>query len=119
MDWCLNISDSSLSCVLSQCRNLEALDIGCCEELTDAAFQLLSNEEPGLSLKILKISNCPKITVAGIGIIVGKCTSLQYLDVRSCPHITKAGLDEAGFHFPELCKINFNGSSISEPVVLL
>ncbi|KAG5005481.1 hypothetical protein JHK86_029620 [Glycine max] len=119
MDWCLNTSDSSLSCVLSQCRNLEALDIGCCEELTDAAFQLMSNEEPGLSLKILKVSNCPKITVAGIGIIVGKCTSLQYLDVRSCPHITKAGLDEAGFHFPEFCKINFNGSSISEPVVLL
>ncbi|KAK7357927.1 hypothetical protein VNO80_17224 [Phaseolus coccineus] len=118
MDWCLNISDSSLSCVLSQCRNLEALDIGCCEELTDASFQFISNEESALSLKILKVSNCPKITVTGIGIIVGKCSSLQYLDVRSCPYITKAGLDGADFQFPESCKINFNGS-ISEPVVLL
>lgn len=117
MDWCRNISDSSLSCVLSQCRNLEALDVSCCEELTDAAFQLISNEEPGLSLKSLMVSCCTKITVAGIGIIMDKCTSLQYLDVRSCPHITKAGLD-ANFHFPECCKINFNGS-ISEPVVLL
>ncbi|KAJ1436354.1 Leucine-rich repeat [Sesbania bispinosa] len=118
MDWCLNISDSSLSCILSQCRNLEALDIGCCEEVTDAAFQLIGSEDPDLSLKILKVSNCPKITVAGIGILVGKCTYLEYLDVRSCPHITKAGLDEAGFHFPECCKVNFNGS-ISEPVVLV
>ncbi|XP_027937357.1 F-box/LRR-repeat protein 4 [Vigna unguiculata] len=118
MDWCLNISDSSLSCVLSQCRNLEALDIGCCEELTDASFQFISNEGSGLSLKILKVSNCPKITVTGIGILVGKCSSLQYLDVRSCPYITKAGLDGAGFHFPESCKINFNGS-IGEPAVLL
>ncbi|XP_027366638.1 F-box/LRR-repeat protein 4 [Abrus precatorius] len=119
MDWCLNISDSSLNCVLSHCRNLEVLDIGCCEEVTDAAFhQLISSEEPGLNLKILKVSNCPKITVAGIGILVGKCEYLEYLDVRSCPHITKAGLDEAGFHFPECCKINFNGS-ISEPVELL
>ncbi|ESW14747.1 hypothetical protein PHAVU_007G014200 [Phaseolus vulgaris] len=118
MDWCLNISDSSLSCVLSQCRNLEALDIGCCEELTDASFQFVSSEESALSLKILKVSNCPKITVTGIGIIVGKCSSLQYLDVRSCPYITKAGLDGADFHFPESCKVNFNGS-ISEPVVLL
>ncbi|XP_061375256.1 F-box/LRR-repeat protein 4 [Gastrolobium bilobum] len=118
MDWCLNISDSSLSCILSLCRNLEALDIGCCEEVTDAAFQLVSSEEAGLSLKVLKVSNCPKITVAGIGILVGKCTYLEYLDVRSCPHITKAGLDEAGFHFPECCKVNFNGS-IGEPGVLL
>ncbi|RDX81145.1 F-box/LRR-repeat protein 4, partial [Mucuna pruriens] len=119
MDWCLNISDSSLSCVLSQCRNLEALDIGCCEELTDAAFQfIISNEEPRLSLKILKVSNCPKITVAGIGIIVGKCPYLEYLDVRSCPHITKAGLDEADIQFPFWCKINFNGS-ISEPDMLI
>ncbi|KAK7280636.1 hypothetical protein RJT34_25701 [Clitoria ternatea] len=118
MDWCLNVSDSSLSCVLSVCRRLEALDIACCEEVSDAAFQVLSDEEAGLSLKILKVSNCPKITVAGIGIVVGKCEYLQYLDVRSCPHITKAGLDEAGFHFPECCKINFNGS-INEPVVLL
>ncbi|CAI8601720.1 unnamed protein product [Vicia faba] len=118
MDWCLNISDSSLSCILSQCRNLEALDIGCCEEVTDTAFQHISSEEPGLSLKILKVSNCPKITVVGIGILVSKCSYLEYLDVRSCPHITKAGLDEAGFHFPGGCKINFNGS-ISEPAVLL
>ncbi|PNX62656.1 hypothetical protein L195_g061251, partial [Trifolium pratense] len=43
---------------------------------------------------------------------------LEYLDVRSCPHITKAGLDEAGLHFPDCCKINFNGS-INEPAVLL
>lgn len=118
MDWCLNISDSSLSCILSQCRNLEALDIGCCEEVTDTAFHILSNEEPDLSLKILKVSNCPKITVVGIGILVGKCSYLEYLDVRSCPHITKASLDEAGFHLPDFCKVNFNGS-INEPAVLL
>lgn len=118
MDWCLNVSDSSLSCILSQCRNLEALDIGCCEEVTDTAFHHISNEEPGLSLKILKVSNCPKITVVGIGILVGKCSYLEYLDVRSCPHITKADLDEAGFHLPDFCKVNFNGS-INEPAVLL
>lgn len=118
MDWCLNIADSSLSCILSQCRNLVALDIGCCEEVTDTAFHLISGEEPGLRLNFLKVSNCPKITVVGIGILVGKCSYLEYLDVRSCPHITKAGLDEAGFHFPDFCKINFDGS-INEPAVLL
>ncbi|KAI4313207.1 hypothetical protein L6164_026203 [Bauhinia variegata] len=120
MDWCLNLSNTSLNCILSQCRNLEALDIGCCEEVSDAAFHLMSAslEEAALSLKILKVSNCPKITVVGIGILLDKCKHLEYLDVRSCPHITMAGCNEAGLHFPECCKVNFNGG-ISEPSVLL
>lgn len=110
MDWCLNISDSSLSCILTQCRNIEALDIGCCEEVTDAAFEGLSSRETELNLKVLKVSNCHKITVAGIGKLLDKCDSLEYLDVRSCPQITKAGCDEAGLPFPNFCKVNFAGS---------
>lgn len=118
MDWCLNISDSSLSCILVQCRNIEAIDIGCCEEVTDAAFEGLSSRETKLSLKVLKLSNCGKITVAGIGKLLNKCSSLEYLDVRSCPQITKAGCEEAGLSFPDRCKVNFTGS-LSEPDVLL
>ena len=118
MDWCLNITNSSLSCVLTQCRNLEAVDVGCCEEVTDAAFQDLGTREIELNLKILKVSNCPKITVMGIGVLLDNCNSLEYLDVRSCPHITKAGCDEVGLQFPPCCKVNFAGS-LSEPDVLL
>lgn len=119
MDWCLSITDSSLSCVLSHCKNLEALDIGCCEEVTDAAFQRLGNgEEYAASLKVLKVSNCPKVTIAAIGTILDACKLLEYLDVRSCPHITKAGLDAAGLQLPDSCKVNFNGS-LAEPDVLL
>lgn len=118
MDWCLNISDLSLKCILSQCRNLEALDIGCCEEVTDAAFEGLSNNGSKLNLKVLKVSNCTKITVAGIGMLLDSCDSLTYLDVRSCPHVTKTGCDEAGLHFPECCKVNFIGS-LTEPDILL
>ncbi|GMN52593.1 hypothetical protein TIFTF001_021733 [Ficus carica] len=110
MDWCLNISDSSLNCILTQCRNIEALDIGCCEEVTDAAFEGLSSRETGLNLKVLKVSNCHQITVAGIGKLLDKCSSLEYLDVRSCPQITKAGCDVAGLPFPNFCKVNFAGS---------
>lgn len=118
MDWCLNITNSSLSCVFTQCRNLEAVDIGCCEEVTDAAFQGLGTREIELNLKVLKVSNCPKITVMGIGVLLDNCNSLEYLDVRSCPHITKAGCDEVGLQFPPCCRVNFGGS-LSEPDVLL
>ncbi|CAN4123711.1 unnamed protein product [Withania somnifera] len=118
MDWCLNIYDSSLDCILSGCRNLEVLDIGCCEGVTDAAFQHLGSGELMLELKILKASNCRKITIEGIKKLLNSCESLEYLDVRSCPHITKAGCEEAGLHFPESFKVNYSGG-LAEPNVLL
>ncbi|RVX16369.1 F-box/LRR-repeat protein 20 [Vitis vinifera] len=109
--------------IIGGCRehsdeNLEALDIGCCEEVTDAAFQGLNKGGSKLGLKVLKVSNCPKITVAGIGLLLDSCNSLEYLDVRSCPHVTEAGCDQAGLQFPECCKVNFLGS-LSEPDVLV
>ncbi|KAJ0446555.1 putative leucine-rich repeat domain superfamily [Helianthus annuus] len=115
----LIIGDASLSCILSQCTSLEVLDIGCCEEVTDAAFAGLGNgnEGSGLGLKVLKISNCQKITVLGISMVLKACRSLEYLDVRSCPLVTKAGCDEAGLRFPESCKVNYTGSLV-EPDVL-
>ncbi|KAK2996748.1 hypothetical protein RJ639_024930 [Escallonia herrerae] len=118
MDWCSNLSDSTVKCILSQCKNLEVLDIGCCEEVTDAAFQGLSNEGKELVLKFLKVTSCPKITVAGISMLLELCKSLQYLDVRSCPLVTEAGCDEAGVQFPKWCKVNFDGRLI-EPDVLV
>ncbi|KAF3647693.1 putative pentatricopeptide repeat-containing protein-like [Capsicum annuum] len=117
MDWCLNITDSSLDCILSKCRKLEVLDIGCCEEVTDAAFQQLGSENFMLGLKILKVSNCPKITIEGLKKLLKSCEYLEYLDVRSCPLITKAGCEEAGIQFPESWKINFTGN-LAEPDVL-
>ncbi|KAK3012877.1 hypothetical protein RJ639_009227 [Escallonia herrerae] len=118
MDWCSNLSDSTVKCLLSQCKNLEVLDIGCCEEVTDAAFQGLSNEGNELVLKFLKVTSCPKITVAGISMLLESCKSLQYLDVRSCPLVTEAGCDEAGVQFPKWCKVNYDGRLI-EPDVLV
>lgn len=118
MDWCCNISDASLRCIFVECRNLEAIDIGCCEEVTDGCFQDLGRSEIELPLKVLKISNCPKITVAGMQLVVERCGSLEYIDVRSCPRLTEAECRVAGLMFPERCKVNFTGS-LTEPEVLI
>ncbi|KAI3874993.1 hypothetical protein MKW98_019566 [Papaver atlanticum] len=118
MDWCLSISDSALSCILSLCKNLEALDIGCCEEVTDRAFQDLASSGFESSLKILRISSCPKITVFGITKLLESCKTLQYLDVRSCPHITEWDCDQAGLLFPAYCKVNFTGSLSGSDVLI-
>ncbi|WZZ37098.1 hypothetical protein YC2023_020499 [Brassica napus] len=117
MDWCLNISDSSLTCILKQCKNLDALDIGCCEEVTDNAFRDLGSGDV-MGLKVLKVSNCPRITVKGIGKVLEKCKSLEYIDVRSLPYVTEVRCSEAGLEFPKCCKVNFSGS-LTEPDVLL
>ncbi|KAK1385371.1 Glucose regulated repressor protein [Heracleum sosnowskyi] len=107
-----------MNCILAQCRSLEVLDIGCCDEVTDAAFHGLGSEGSELILKILKVSNCSKITVVGLGMLLGSCKTLESLDVRSCPHIQKSGCDEAGLQFPTCCKVNFSGS-LAEPAVLI
>ncbi|KAH6771047.1 RNI-like superfamily protein [Perilla frutescens var. hirtella] len=117
MDWCLNVSDASLDCIFFLCRKLEVLDVGCCEEVTDAAFQRLGNEDSKLSLKILRVSNCPKITVDGMRKLLRSCEALEYIDVRSCPHVTEVRCHEAGLQFPVGCKVNFSGS-LADPDVL-
>ncbi|KAL5721311.1 hypothetical protein ACHQM5_004970 [Ranunculus cassubicifolius] len=110
MDWCLNVSDMSLSCVLSHCRSLESLDIGCCDEITDMAFREIGHAGFESRLKFLRVSNCQKITVSGISMVLESCKSLEYLDVRSCPNVTKLSCHLAGLQFPDFCKVNFSGS---------
>ncbi|XP_008797210.1 F-box/LRR-repeat protein 14 [Phoenix dactylifera] len=110
MDWCLNITDLSLSRLLSNCRYLVALDIGCCDKVTDSAFQALGMGGFESDLKVLKASNCLRITVIGVGTILQYCKSMEYLDLRSCPNVTRLGCEQAGLHFPERCRTNFDGS---------
>ncbi|GFS39650.1 RNI-like superfamily protein [Actinidia rufa] len=98
MDWCINVSDSSLNCILSQCRSLEALDIGCCEEVTDAAFQGLCTNGFELGLKVLKVSNCPKITVVGIGLPFGH---MQLYRIPRCEQNQISCYDDKRLTTPE------------------
>ncbi|GER55325.1 F-box/LRR-repeat protein 4 [Striga asiatica] len=120
MDWCPNVSDESLDGVLALCTKLEVLDVGCCEQVTDGAFRSLQSNgrESTSSLKILRVSNCPKITVHGIATIFESCAGLEYVDVRSCPLVTEARCREAGLKFSEGCKVNFTGSLAADPDVL-
>lgn len=115
MDWCLNITDSSLHCVLSNCRNLVALDISCCDKITDFAFQGLATES---DLKVLKMSNLTRITVLGVGTILQCCKALEYIDLRSLPHVTEAGCEQAGLSFPHCCKVNFTGSLLESNLMV-
>lgn len=116
MDWCLKITDTSLRCLLSNCKLLVAIDVGCCDQITDVAFQ--DGEGSGFQseLRVLKISSCVQLTVAGVSSVIKSFKALEYLDVRSCPQVTRDSCEQAGVQFPSACKVNFYGSLLeSDP----
>ncbi|KAL5213170.1 hypothetical protein ABZP36_024017 [Zizania latifolia] len=114
MDWCLKITDSSLRSILSNCKLLVAVDVGCCDQITDAAFQDIEANGFLSELRLLKISSCVRVTVAGVRNVIEYCRALEHLDVRSCPQVTRQSCEQAGLQFPGSCKVNFEGS-LSEP----
>uniref|UniRef100_A0A0D6R2A9 F-box/LRR-repeat protein 15-like leucin rich repeat domain-containing protein n=1 Tax=Araucaria cunninghamii TaxID=56994 RepID=A0A0D6R2A9_ARACU len=113
VEWCVNLSDESIISVLSQCLRLENLNIACCDKITDHAFSCLRNGGSGSLLKLLKINNCPGISVTGIALLAEFCPSLEFLDVRSCPQITEEDVNRAGINFAKHCKLIYQGT-ISE-----
>ena len=114
MDWCLKITDTSLRSLLSNCELLVAIDVGCCDQITDVAFQ--DGKGNGFQLKVLKISSCVRLTVAGVSSVIKSFKALEYLDIRSCPQVTRDSCEQAGIQFPSACKVNFYGSLLeSDP----
>ena len=118
LDWCLKITGASLRSLLRNCKLLAAIDVGCCDQITDAAFQGMEANVFRSELRVLKINNCVSLTVVGVSSVIESCKALEYLDVRSCPQVTRQSCEQAGLQFPGGCKVNFEGSlSESDPSV--
>uniref|UniRef100_A0ACD5ZJM2 Uncharacterized protein n=1 Tax=Avena sativa TaxID=4498 RepID=A0ACD5ZJM2_AVESA len=118
MDWCLKITDASLRSLLCNCKLLAAIDVGCCDQITDAAFEGMEADSLRSELRVLKVNNCVSLTVVGVSSVIESCKALEYLDVRSCPQVTRQSCEQAGLQFPGGCKVNFEGSlSESDPSV--
>lgn len=116
MDWCLKLTDTSLRSLLSNCKHLVAIDVGCCGQITDIAFLDVEGNGFQSELKVLKISSCVQLTVAGVSSALKSFKALEYLDVRSCPLVTRDICEQAGVQFPVGCKVNFYGSLLeSDP----
>ncbi|KAL6633916.1 hypothetical protein ACP70R_026587 [Stipagrostis hirtigluma subsp. patula] len=114
MDWCSKVTDVSLRSLLSKCKLLVAIDVGCCDQITGAAFQDIERNGFQSQLRILKVGCCGSLTVAGVSSAIKSCKALEYLDVRSCPQVTRDSCEQAGLQFPGGCKVNFDGR-LAEP----
>jgi F-box and leucine-rich repeat protein 2/20 len=110
MDWCLKITDASLRSLLQNCKLLVAIDVGCCDQITDASFLDREGNEFQAKLRILKISSCARLTVVGVSSMVESFKDLKYLGLWSCPLITKDSCEQAVLKFPSGCKVNFDVS---------
>jgi len=94
---------------LSSCRNLYAIDLSYCNQLTDTALALLARHCP--SLAMLDISGCHQIGNVGVASIGGRCSALQVLRMKMCrqPKLTKEGLLKLSFAPRNLKELDLSG----------
>ncbi|XP_023580075.1 F-box/LRR-repeat protein 13 isoform X2 [Octodon degus] len=107
---CVNLSDISLVKLAECCQNLNYLSLRNCEHLTDQGIEHIANlfslvsldlsgtviSNEGLTalskhkkLKELSLSECYKITNAGIEAFCKSSPILEHLDVSYCPQLSE------------------------------
>jgi F-box/leucine-rich repeat protein 2/20 len=62
-----------------------AIDVGCCHQTSDDAFSNKKGTRIQSELRVLKISSCVRLIVAGVSRVIEYFKALEYLDVLSCP----------------------------------
>jgi F-box/leucine-rich repeat protein 2/20 len=62
-----------------------AIDVRCCHQIIDDAFSDKKGTRIQSELRVLKISNCVRLIVAGVSRVIEYFKALEYLDVLSCP----------------------------------
>ncbi|CAN6232583.1 unnamed protein product [Urochloa humidicola] len=133
---CNSITDAGISALADGCHHIKLLDISKCNKVGDpgvckiaevsslhlVSIKLLDCSKDGegngfqSELRVLKISSCVRLTVAGVSSVIKSFKALEYLDVRSCPQVTRDSCEQAGVQFPSACKVNFYGSLLeSDP----
>jgi F-box/leucine-rich repeat protein 2/20 len=78
-------------------------------QTTDDAF--LNKERTGFQSepRVLKISSCVQLIVAGVSRVIESFKALEYLDVRSSLHVTRDSCERVPVQFPTGYKLNFYG----------
>lgn len=101
---CETLCDDTLAMILQKCPNIEHFDITGCTTLTNKAFKIIGKKlddkmliqllENTKNTDFLNLSNCKKLTSAGIDKVCElkelKGLNLSFLrDIVTCEHITK------------------------------
>ena len=85
---CSQITRLSMVPLIKTLKHCRTFDCSGCTELTDAVMEALafrcSRLDEYAPLEDLNLSSCPKLTAAGVGIFLQKCTTLITLKLRNC-----------------------------------
>ena len=90
---CNNITDEGVTALATGCPQLQSLDIGWCGNITDEGITALATGCP--QLQSLDISWCRNITDEGIKALATGCTQLRSLNIGWCRNITDEGREIA------------------------
>ncbi|CAL4949656.1 unnamed protein product [Urochloa decumbens] len=104
---CSGVTDEGISSLVAQCSDLRAIDLTCCNLITNNALDSIAenyltdcgvNDAPlqhlakCSELRILKLGLCSSISDKGIAFISSNCGKLVELDLYRCSSITDDGL---------------------------
>jgi hypothetical protein len=82
---CAELTDRGILAIAVGCPLLVSIDVSGCKMISDDALEGLSLRG---ALNNVNVSNCNRITDAGIRTILSKCTVLKFLSVAKCILLT-------------------------------
>ena len=95
----VQITDSSVSVLVSHCPRLSTLTLSHCELITNEGIRAIST--CAQYLKILELDNCPNLTDEALDHLAS-LTSLERLDIYDCQHISRMGIRRIRNALPSL-----------------
>jgi len=100
ISWLDGVNDNFLKQFIPKCRQLERLDLGNCNYITDESIVTVSVHCPNLIG--LDISQCFRITSQSLIQVIDHCPQLRFLNVQNCDYITLDDLRNFKYKRPNL-----------------
>lgn len=89
---CMNLTDVSVTSLITGGRQLRELRLSQCERLTDESFLQLPLDHIYENLRVLDLTNCHLLSDAGLSKIVNSAPKLRNLVLAKCTNVTDRGV---------------------------
>ena len=89
---CYSITNKCILPVMNACPNLRFLDLTWCSKLSDIALSAISSGKCSTTLRELIVSDCTKVTSAGLVSLSSKCLNLERLVLNYCVKVSDSGI---------------------------
>jgi F-box/leucine-rich repeat protein 2/20 len=89
---CYGITNNAVERVVNHCPLLISLDLTWCIKLSDIALRAIASGKGAKELRELSVSDCTKVTSAGLAAIGSTCAALEKVVLNYCKKITDIGI---------------------------